>query len=171
MIMSSSLTSNNSYFEDFIVGERIRHTRAKTVTNLENVLLTNLVMNTADAHFNEHRMQSHPLGTVIVYGGVTASIVIGLASQDTSDNAIAEYGLRNMKLMSPVVHGTTLHAFSEVMKKEDVDGTSGLVTFHHWGVDENGAVVFEADRTVKIRKKTEPLGREAEQVREKEKVR
>jgi len=43
----SDLTGNANYFEDFKVGEVIRHARGKTVEGLENVLITNLVMNTA----------------------------------------------------------------------------------------------------------------------------
>jgi itaconyl-CoA hydratase len=52
--------SPNNYFEDFEVGQVIAHARGKTVTEMDNVLLTNLVMNTADGHFNEHRMQQQP---------------------------------------------------------------------------------------------------------------
>ena len=41
------LTSNDNYFEDFEVGQTIRHARGKTMTPLENVNITNMVMNTA----------------------------------------------------------------------------------------------------------------------------
>ena len=36
----------------------IRHARGKTIEGLENVLITNLVMNTAQSHFNEHAMKN-----------------------------------------------------------------------------------------------------------------
>ena len=79
---NAALTGSNNYFEDFTPGLVIRHSRGKTVENLENQFITNLVMNTADGHFNEHLMKQTPFGTRIVFGGVTASIVIGLAAQD-----------------------------------------------------------------------------------------
>ena len=41
----SALTGDNNYFEDFVVGLVIRHARGKTVEVTENVLITNLVMN------------------------------------------------------------------------------------------------------------------------------
>ena len=39
-----SLTGTNNYFEDFEVGQTIRHARGKTMTELENVNITNSVM-------------------------------------------------------------------------------------------------------------------------------
>ncbi len=78
----SPLTGRDNYFEDFEVGAVYKHARGKTVTNLENVLITNLVMNTAQGHFNEHMMAATPWGAVVSYGGVNFSLVLGLASQD-----------------------------------------------------------------------------------------
>ena len=65
--------------------------RLKTVEALDNVLITNLVLNTAQAHFNEDLAQSLEQKHRITFGGVTASIVIGLAMQDTGENAVEEW--------------------------------------------------------------------------------
>jgi len=42
----AALTGNDNYFEDFVPGIVMRHARGKTVEAIENVILTNLVMNT-----------------------------------------------------------------------------------------------------------------------------
>src|SRR5690606_18027777 len=115
-----SITGRDNRFEDFAVGMQFRHARGKTITELENVLITNLVMNTADAHFNEARMQQHPVGTSIVFGGITASLVIGLASQDASDSLLEDRGITNLRLLTPVVHGDTIWASSEVLSVESL---------------------------------------------------
>ena len=47
------------------------------------VTICNLVLNTAEGHFNDHKMASLPIGQSVVFGGVTISMIIGLASQDT----------------------------------------------------------------------------------------
>ena len=60
MSPNSTLTGRDNYFEDFEVGAVYKHARGKTITNLENVLITNLVMNTAQGHFNEHAMKTSP---------------------------------------------------------------------------------------------------------------
>ena len=54
----STLTGKSNFFEDFAVGDVYEHARGKTVEGLENVLITNLVLNTAQAHFNEDLAES-----------------------------------------------------------------------------------------------------------------
>lgn len=142
-----------AYFEDLPVGMKIRHKRGKTITDLEGVLITNLVVNTAQAHFNEHSMKSVHVGQRIVFGGVTASIVIGLASQDASENVVREVAMRRMRLPAPVLHGDTLYAFTEVTESAEISAEVGEVTFHHWGLNQRSQVVFEADRTVHVRRR------------------
>ncbi len=52
----SALTGKGNYFEDFVVGAKLRHARGTTIGEVENQMLTKLVLNTADGHYNEHRM-------------------------------------------------------------------------------------------------------------------
>jgi len=156
----ATLTGKDNYYEDFAVGDVYEHARGKTVEALENVLITNLVMNTAQGHFNEHMMESSPQKHRIVFGGVTASIVIGLAMQDTGENAIQELGLDQVRFRVPVLHGDTLYAFSEVLGKDDSPGVShghkdvGVVYFRHWGINQRGETVFEGERRVLVKKRS-----------------
>jgi acyl dehydratase len=156
----AALTGSNNYFEDFNVGDVYQHARGKTIEGLENVLITNLVMNTAQAHFNEHFAESLPQKHRITFGGVTASIVIGLAMQDTAENALEELGLDKVRFRVPVLHGDTLYAFSEVVATDgnpaDARGHRdvGLVHFRHRGVNQRGETVFEGERRVLIKKRT-----------------
>jgi hypothetical protein len=95
----------------------------------------------------------------ITFGGVTASMVIGLAMQDTGENAIEEIGLDQVRFRVPVLHGDTLYAFSEVVNKEEQPADSrghhnvGLVHFRHWGVNQRGETVFEGERRVLVKKR------------------
>jgi len=156
----STLTGKENFFEDFTVGDVYEHARGKTIEGLENVLITNLVLNTAQAHFNEDLAQSLEQRHRITFGGVTASIVIGLAMQDTGENAVEEVGLDQVRFRVPVLHGDTLYAFTEVVDKEDepVDSRDhksvGLVHFRHWGVNQRGETVFEGERRVLVKKRT-----------------
>jgi acyl dehydratase len=148
------LTGNDTYFEDFHVGDAIEHARGKTLTEMDGVLITNLVMNTAQSHFNEHQMSRSPMGQRIVFGGVTASMVIGLAMQDTGENALAELSLDKVRFRIPVHHGDTLYAFSEVLETEDTGRSdAGIVKFRHVGVNQEGQAVFEGERRVLIKKR------------------
>jgi acyl dehydratase len=91
-----------------------------------------------------------------VFGLITASMVVGLASQDTSENAIAEVGMDGLRFVGPVHHGDTLYAYSEVLRTEHAPDRedAGLVTFKHWGLTHDGRLVFEGERTVLIRKRS-----------------
>ena len=52
--MTEELTSATGYFEDFAVGQRFRHARGATIGEVENAVISKLVMNTAQGHWNEH---------------------------------------------------------------------------------------------------------------------
>jgi itaconyl-CoA hydratase len=154
-----TLTGKGNFFEDFTLGDVYQHARGKTVEGLENVLITNMVLNTAQAHFNEDFAQSLEQQHRITFGGVTASLVIGLAMQDTGENAIEEVGLDRVRFRVPVLHGDTLYAFTEVLNKEEEPADSrghknvGLVRFRHWGVNQRGETVFEGERRVLLKKR------------------
>lgn len=149
----AALTGSDNYFEHFTAGDRFRHARGKTVTEMDGVLITNLVMNTAQGHFNEDLMAAREFGRRIVFGGVTASMVIGLASQDTAENALAELGMTGVRFRSPVFHGDTLYATTEVVGTEDADRPdAGVVTFDHTGHNQDGVVVFTGRRRVLLKR-------------------
>lgn len=152
------LTLQNNFFEDFKVGMVMRHGRGKTVEAAEHVLITNLTMNTAQGHFNEHQAKTTRFGQRIVFGGYTASLVIGLTSQDTSENAIAELGLDKIRLPFPVVSGDTLYAYTEVLEvKDDGDPDGGVVRFKHWGVNQDDKIVFEGERITRVRRRSKAI--------------
>ncbi|MQA94339.1 MAG: MaoC family dehydratase [Streptosporangiales bacterium] len=149
-----SLTGTDNFFEDFKPGDLFRHARGKTVTEMDNVLITHLVMNTAQGHFNEHQMKETEFGHRIVFGGITASMVIGLAYQDTGEQALAELEMDGIRFPSPVFHGDTLYAYTEVVSAEDGDRPdAGIVTFRHWGVNDRDQIVFEGVRRVLIKRR------------------
>ena len=125
------------------------------MTPLENVLITNMVMNTAQGHFNEHLMAATALGSVISYGGVNFSLVLGLASQDCCENALAELGLDNIRLSKPVVHGDTLYAYSEVLEIAEADqDDAGIIVFRHYGYNQRDEQVAQIDRRVLLKRKS-----------------
>lgn len=151
----ASLTGNDNYFEDFVVGDAFRHARGKTVTPLENVMITNMVMNTAQGHFNAHMMEATPFKSILSYGGVNFSIVLGLATQDCCENALEELGLNNIKLTRSVTHGDTLYAFSEVLEVLDGDRPdAGIVKFRHHGYNQRDELVVELERIALIKRRS-----------------
>ena len=151
----SELTGRTNYFEDFHVGDVLKHARGKTVEPLEQVWITNVTMNTAEAHFNEHMTKGTNWGRRLGFGGVTISMCIGLAAQDTAENALAELGMDKIRLKGPLYHGDTLYCYSEVLEARASDrADAGIVRFRHYGVNQDDKQVFEGERTVLIKRRS-----------------
>lgn len=156
MSPSTELTGSANYFENFHVGQVIRHARGKTMCEQDNVGITLMVLNTAEGHFNEDAMQKNAMGregwnTRLQFGGVTIAMVIGLSMQDTGENAVAELSLDKIRLKAPVFHGDTLYAYTEVLATDPSDREdAGIVTFKHFGINQKDQVVFEGERRVLI---------------------
>jgi len=132
----SELTGRHNYFEDFKVGEVLKHARA-------------------EGHFNEHQMKSSPWGQRLGFGGVTISMCLGLAAEDTAENALMELGMDKIRLKAPVHHGDTLYCYSEVLEKTDAkQPDAGIVRFRHYGVNQDDKHVFEGERTVLIKRRS-----------------
>ena len=125
------LTGDCNYFEDFEVGQRMRHARSATIDEVENNYISKQVMNTAQGHWNEEIMKGSPLGDGrLVFGLITGSMTVGLTSQDTAENALAELGLTGVRFKKPVHHGDTITAYTEVLSTEDADrDDAGVVRF------------------------------------------
>lgn len=153
---SDSVLGVSGWFEDFAPGQRMRHARAATVGELEGSGPAKQVMNTAQAHFNDHFLRGSSLGDErVVFGLSTASLVYGLASQDTAEHAVAELGWGRLRFLAPVHHGDTIEAFTEVVSVEPGDSPDGpgVVAFRHWGRRQDGVVVFEGERKTLMRRR------------------
>jgi itaconyl-CoA hydratase len=152
-----ALTGDGNYFEDFEVGQRMQHFRGATIDEVENNYISKQVMNTAQSHWNEHYMTGSPLGNGrLVFGLITGAMVVGLTSQDTAENALAEVGLDKVRFTKPVHHGDTLSAYTEVLAVEPSADhpDAGLVRFKHWGLNQDNDVVCEMERTVLVKRRS-----------------
>jgi acyl dehydratase len=146
-----SRTGPGTWFEDYVVGDLVRHARGRTVTPFDGAFLAQLVVNTSDGHFNDHVMAATPIGESVVFGGLTLAFVVGLTMQDTAEHAVAELGLDRVRLRAPVVHGDTLYAYTEVLATEPEPGGGGVVRFRHWGRNQRDETVLTCERRVRVR--------------------
>jgi acyl dehydratase len=146
------------YFEDFSVGDVYVHSRGRTITHYDNYAMTHFSLNTAEAHFNleySKQLLDGSLTERIVVGLCNIGVVVGLTSQDMSENALADVGMTGIKLTSPVFAGDTLHAKSEVLElsqaadRDDV----GRMRYRFTATNQRGLAVAEGERTVLLKKR------------------
>ena len=153
------LTHDDTYFEDFEVGDLLVSPRGRTISDTEHMAWTSIVMNTAQLHFNQAMCDESPKtyfdGKRVVYGGIVLAFVAGLASGETTENALSELSFNNGRHLNPVFAGDTLFAESTVLTKCDSDRPdAGIVGFKLIGRNQDGKIVLEIDREVLIKRKS-----------------
>ncbi|RPI78373.1 MAG: MaoC family dehydratase [Chloroflexi bacterium] len=144
------------YFEDFEVGQVIRHTQGRTVTEMDNVLFCALTMNTQPLHLNEDFASRTDYGQRIVNGIFTLGLVIGLTVPDLTEGTIvANLGYERILHPAPVFHGDTIYVETEVMDKRESKSKQdrGIIHLKHIGKNQRGEVVIEVERSVMFLKK------------------
>ena len=142
------LTGTNTYFEDFAPGQVILHSNGRTVTD-EHFAWTYRVGNTHPLHFDRLYSTARSgamSGEPIVYGGLVFSWLAGLASRDTSENAIYDLGYTEGYHTQPTMAGDTLYALSRVLDCEPAAGDfdAGIVTLQLIGLKNmNGRAALD----------------------------
>ncbi len=134
----SSLTGRNTYFDDFKPGAVIAHPNGRTVTD-EHLPWAYRLGNTHPLHYDRvySAGRSGPLsGEPVVFGGLVFAWLEGLASRDTSENALWDLGYTEGYHRQPVLSGDTLYPLTRVLHKEDgpSDVGAGIVTFQLIGL-------------------------------------
>ncbi len=162
-----NLTGVRSYFEDFNVGDIFVHANGRTITD-EHFAWTYKVMNTHPLHYDRLYSSSRSgamSGEPIVYGGLVFAWLAGLASRDTTENSLIDFGYTEGYHTQPAISGDTVYALSRVLAKEEgpAGSNSGLVTLQLIGVKNIRAAQalekFGADLFIKENDKKK-LGKE-----------
>jgi acyl dehydratase len=143
------------YYEDFEVGDIYKHPYGKTVTETDNVWLTNITMNLNPMHFNEAYAEQTEFGERLVDGLVVIALAVGMSVIDVSTNATANLGYDNIRHHAPVFHGDTIYAESEVIKKRESDSRDhvGIVTTKLRAYNQDNELVLSLERTPMVLKR------------------
>jgi 2-methylfumaryl-CoA hydratase len=158
-------TSPGNFFEDFRVGEIIKHATPRTVTTGDVALYTALygprfAVQSSDAFAQKLGYARAPLDDLLVF-----HIVFGKTVPDISLNAVANLGYAGCRFLAPVFPGDTLTASSEVIGlKENSNRKTGIVFVRSTGFNQDGARVLEYLRWVMVRKGDEEAPAPADHV-------
>ena len=143
------------FLEDFVVGDVFQHPLGRTITATDNAWFTLLTGNTNQLHFNDHYAEQTSFGRQLVNSGLTVALVTGLSVGDISQNAIANLGWQDIKLLQPVFVGDTLYAESIVLSVRESASRpyAGVVTVGTRGLNQDGAVCLTYTRSVMVYKR------------------
>ena len=158
-------TSAGNFFEDFRLGQTIRHATPRTMTGGDFSLYTALfgprfAVQSSAAFAKAIGYPDWPLDDLLVF-----HIVFGKTVPDVSLNAVANLGYAGMQFLAPVFAGDTLSATSEVIGlKENSNRKTGIVYVRTRGVKQDGTAVLEYVRWVMVRKRDEAAPAPADHV-------
>ncbi|MGE0149809.1 MAG: MaoC family dehydratase [Parvibaculaceae bacterium] len=152
--LSVSKINNGNFFEDFRLGQVIRHASPRTVTAGDQALYTALygsrfAVQSSDAFARAVGYSRAPADDLLVF-----HIVFGKTVADISLNAVANLGYADGRFLKPVYPGDTLSATSEVIGlKENSNGKTGTVHVRSTGFNQEGEAVLSYVRWVMVRKR------------------
>ncbi len=150
----TGMTDPGRFFEDFRLGERIRHAVPRTLTTGDAALYLGLTgsrfaLHCADSFARSLGYRQAPIDDVLVF-----HIVFGRTVPDISLNAIANLGYAEGRFRVPVYPGDTLSTESEVIGlKETSNRETGIVYVRSVGTNQDGATVLDYVRWVLVRKR------------------
>jgi 2-methylfumaryl-CoA hydratase len=160
-----SKTSAGNFFEDFRVGQLIKHATPRTVTVGDVALYNGLfgprfAVQSSDDFARAIGYPRAPVDDLLVF-----HIVFGKTVPDVSLNAVANLGYAACRFLAPVYPGDTLNAVSEVIGlKENSSRKTGIVFVRSTGCKADGSKVLEYVRWVMVRKRDAAAPAPAEHV-------
>jgi 2-methylfumaryl-CoA hydratase len=151
-----SKTGAGNFFEDFRIGQVIRHATPRTITVGDVALYNGLfgprfAVQSSDAFARAIGYPFSPIDDLLVF-----HVVFGKTVPDISLNAVANLGYAAGRVLAPVYPGDTLSAESEVIGlKENSSRKTGIVFVRSTGCKPDGTKVLEYVRWVMVRKRDE----------------
>ena len=149
-----SKTNPGRFFEDYTIGQVIRHAVPRTVAEGERALYHALyparhALYSSDDFAAGCGLESSPLDDLIAF-----HVVFGKTVPDVSLNAVANLGYAEGRWLRPVMPGDTLRSESEVIGlKQNSNGTSGVVWVRTRGLNQMDEPVLDYVRWVMVRKR------------------
>jgi 2-methylfumaryl-CoA hydratase len=147
-------TNPSRFFEDFRLGEVLRHATPRTVSVADAALYvaltgTRFAVNSADPFAADLGYAGAPLDDFLAF-----HIVFGKTVPDVSINAVANLGYAAGSFGAPLYPGDTVTARSEVIGlRENSNRQTGTVYVRSEGRNQHGAVILNYIRWVMVRKR------------------
>jgi acyl dehydratase len=138
------------WLEDFKVGMVVRHAVTRTLQESDNVLFSTLTMNPQPLHLDAEFAAASEFGRPLVNSLLTLATLVGLSVYETTlGTTVANLALEEVGFPTPVFHGDTISAETEVLAARPSASRpgQGIVTLEHRAMNQRGALVARCRRT------------------------
>lgn len=143
------------YFDQFEIGEVIRHPITRTVTETDNLLFSALTHNPQPLHLDAEAARQSEFGQILVNSTFTFSLMIGVSVGETTlGTLVANLGMDAVVFPEPVFIGDTLRTETKVVDRRESKSRpgQGIVTFEHRSINQRGEVVAQCRRAALLHK-------------------
>jgi acyl dehydratase len=143
------------YFDQWQVGDRVRHEIHRTVTEADNLIFSTLTHNPQPLHIDAHYAAQSEFGRILVNGTFTFALMVGLTVYDTTlGTLIANLGYDKLRMPKPVFIGDTMRAETEVaeLRESKSRPNAGIATFAHQLLNQRDELVCECLRMALLQK-------------------
>ena len=143
------------FFEEWQVGDTIRHPNTRTVTETDNLLISTLTHNPQPLHLDHEAAKETEFGKPLVNSCFTFSLAVGVSVAETTlGTLVANLGYDEVKFPKPVFVGDTLYIESEVvgLRESGSRPNAGIVTWEHRAINQRGETVCTFKRSALIQK-------------------
>ena len=142
------------FFEDFRLGETVKHAVPRTISGGERALYHALYPSRFAIHSSDEFARACGLSASPFDELGCFHVVFGRSVPDISLNAVANLGYAECRFLRPVFPGDTLKSTSEVIGlKQNSSGKTGIVWVRTRGVNQHEKTVIEFVRWVMVRKR------------------
>lgn len=144
------------YFDDWTVGDKVTHAIKRTVTEVDNLLISSLTHNLQPMHLDAEAAGASEFGQILVNSCFTFSLLVGVSVADTTLGVlVANLGFDEVRLPAPVFIGDTLSCESEVidLRESKSRPNAGIVTWAHRAVNQRGETVCTMKRSALVLKR------------------
>jgi len=145
------------YFEGFNVGDIFEHRYTRTVTQMDNILFSNMTLNPQPLHIDRHYCETETeWGQPLMNSLFTLGLMCGMSVSDISNGTtVANLGMTDVRFPNPVFEGDTLRGTTEVAGKRESKSrpTQGIVELIHRCFNQDDKLVAECRRQVLVRKR------------------
>jgi itaconyl-CoA hydratase len=140
------------YFEDFVPGDVFEHRPGRTITDVDNIWMTLLTMNTQPVHFDAAYAAHTEWKKLLVDSTFTLAVLTGMSVRTISAKVVANLGWDKVRTTGPVFAGDTLYAETRVISTRPSASrpTQGIVTVETTGRNQDGVIVMTFERTMLI---------------------
>ena len=144
------------FFEQFKLGDVIKHSVKKTISESDNNFFCLMTLNHHPVHLDVEYAKENHHERILVVGTLVFSLSVGMTVGDISGKAIANLNYENINHHAPVFIGDTIRTETEVIdiRESKSNKNAGIIYVESKAFNQENQLVLSFRRNVLIKKES-----------------